>query len=164
MIVHTHTEYWSFSCDFTNLTNLHYSLEHLTFHCTSFRFFSFFFFFSGGVKMLLLSKWCEKIINISNCSADVKVLYNNKNKKNKQKKKKLKKPPNHWNQKVYVNNQHLSLLETEQGWWGWIRTHWDSATSTVRYWCPPPVHHHGGLTVTQTPAELSMGQYCIDTV
>lgn len=44
MIVHTHTEYWSFSCDFTNLTNLHYSLEHLTFHCTSFRFFSFFFF------------------------------------------------------------------------------------------------------------------------
>lgn len=43
--------------------------------------------------MPLLSKWCEKIINISNCSADVKVLYNNKNKKNKQKKKKAKKPP-----------------------------------------------------------------------
>lgn len=41
--------------------------------------------------MPLLSKWCEKIINISNCSADVKVLYNNKNKKNKQKKEKAKK-------------------------------------------------------------------------
>lgn len=55
--------------------------------------------------MPLLSKWCEKIINISNCSADVKVLYNNKNKKNKQKKEKAKK-----NKQITETKRCMSII------------------------------------------------------